>query len=144
MKNKFIVLFLLSLMSCSQINTEERAHYEESKSSNMRHGIIVVEPDLNTSSKHFEKLDAESIARGKVIYQRDCLSCHGAQGKGDGPRATAQGIRPANLKKMVNEVPSFKFHMAVSQWQGTMPGWKNPYSASELDDLSTYLKSFRN
>jgi mono/diheme cytochrome c family protein len=29
--------------------------------------------------------DEKSIAAGKVVYQKECLSCHGTTGKGDGP-----------------------------------------------------------
>ena len=31
--------------------------------------------------------DEKSIAAGKAIYQKECLSCHGSLGKGDGPAA---------------------------------------------------------
>jgi mono/diheme cytochrome c family protein len=31
--------------------------------------------------------DEKSIAAGKTIYQKECLSCHGSSGKGDGPAA---------------------------------------------------------
>ena len=35
--------------------------------------------------------NAASIAEGKALYATHCKSCHGAKGKGDGPKA-------ANLK----------------------------------------------
>jgi mono/diheme cytochrome c family protein len=31
--------------------------------------------------------DEGSIAAGKVVYEKECLSCHGRTGKGDGPQA---------------------------------------------------------
>jgi mono/diheme cytochrome c family protein len=31
--------------------------------------------------------DEKSISAGKTIYQKECLSCHGSSGKGDGPAA---------------------------------------------------------
>jgi mono/diheme cytochrome c family protein len=31
--------------------------------------------------------DDKSVARGKELYAQNCLSCHGALGKGDGPAA---------------------------------------------------------
>ena len=36
------------------------------------------------------------IARGAEIYARQCIVCHGTQGKGDGPSAAALGARPAD------------------------------------------------
>ncbi|MFQ5902590.1 MAG: c-type cytochrome, partial [Candidatus Binatia bacterium] len=29
----------------------------------------------------------EQVARGKAIYERSCILCHGADGEGDGPAA---------------------------------------------------------
>lgn len=137
-----LILWPLFLLGCTQLNTEQKAHYETAQKGKIRHGITVVDTKENVSHHYLEKLDPKSIARGKVIYQNDCLSCHGVSGEGNGPMAKAESIRPANLKKMIKEVPSFKFHMAVSHWQGDMPGWKNPYSGQELEDLSSYMRSF--
>lgn len=138
------LIFLLPLffLSCSQVNTEQKEYYQQSKTPDLRHGIIVIDQKDKVAHHYLEKLDPKSIARGKKIYQSDCMSCHGAEGYGDGPMAKTQNPRPANLKKMVKEVPSFKFHMAVSHWQGDMPGWKNPYSGQELEDLASYMRSF--
>jgi len=41
--------------------------------------------------------DANSIAVGKVVYAKECFSCHGATGKGDGPAAAALEKSPGNL-----------------------------------------------
>lgn len=35
----------------------------------------------------------EALARGKKLFAADCVACHGALGKGDGPAAS--GLRPA-------------------------------------------------
>lgn len=37
------------------------------------------------------------IARGAALYQTHCASCHGAQGRGDGPAATSLSPPPADL-----------------------------------------------
>ncbi|MEN8170195.1 MAG: cytochrome c [Pseudomonadota bacterium] len=39
----------------------------------------------------------ENIANGKTLYQGQCLVCHGASGKGDGPAGKTLVPRPANL-----------------------------------------------
>ena len=41
--------------------------------------------------------DARSIAAGKTDYQKQCQSCHGASGKGDGPRAADLKTSPSDL-----------------------------------------------
>lgn len=43
---------------------------------------------------------AESLAvnLGKIEYRSNCASCHGAEGKGDGPMADQLTVAPANLQ----------------------------------------------
>src|SRR2546422_10978578 len=38
-----------------------------------------------------------SIARGKEFYVKECLACHGASGKGDGPKAGELKVHPGDL-----------------------------------------------
>ncbi|WP_428484384.1 CopD family protein [Rhodopila sp.] len=40
---------------------------------------------------------ASSIVRGQALYARDCVSCHGVAGKGNGPAASGLRIKPADL-----------------------------------------------
>jgi cbb3-type cytochrome oxidase cytochrome c subunit/mono/diheme cytochrome c family protein len=37
------------------------------------------------------------VTKGRSLYQRNCASCHGARGQGDGPGANSLHPRPANL-----------------------------------------------
>jgi copper resistance protein D len=41
-------------------------------------------------------MSADSVKAGKAIYARNCVGCHGLQGKGDGA-AAPKGSTPANL-----------------------------------------------
>lgn len=102
----------------------------------MRHGIVPI------SSSLAKRLDGASVLRGKALYTHHCLSCHGANGEGDGPTIQEEDIAPANLKKLVSEVPNFQFFLSISQWQGDMPGWKEQFNPAERDDLETYIKTF--
>lgn len=40
---------------------------------------------------------ASGIVAGAGLYQRHCASCHGAQGRGDGPAAAGLAVPPADL-----------------------------------------------
>jgi mono/diheme cytochrome c family protein len=37
---------------------------------------------------------------GKLLYERHCASCHGTEGRGDGPAAEARDPRPADLTRL--------------------------------------------
>ncbi len=39
----------------------------------------------------------ELISRGKEIYAKECVSCHGSSGRGDGPAAPTMNPRPRNF-----------------------------------------------
>jgi mono/diheme cytochrome c family protein len=41
--------------------------------------------------------DAASVAAGKELYEKNCVSCHGVGGKGDGKMAETLKTKPADL-----------------------------------------------
>ncbi len=44
--------------------------------------------------------EQEVIEAGKREFQRSCATCHGMEGKGDGPSASALNVKPADLTQM--------------------------------------------
>src|SRR5262249_38844226 len=53
------------------------------------------------------------VARGRVVYERRCVGCHGVKGDGNGPMATFLDPRPRNFT-----LGSFKFRTTPS---GSLP-----------------------
>ena len=135
----FIALAILSA-SCSRINVESQERYRQEHDvvKNMRHGIVPL-----TIKGVLKIPDETSVARGKALYDNHCLSCHGENGRGNGPKAIDQKSSPVNLQRLVQEVPDFDFFVSVSNWQGDMPGWKEKFSSTELEDIKSYLKTFK-
>lgn len=133
MKTIIIIALILLAYSCSRVNQESRDHYNAKK---IRHGIVPLSQNV------VQKLSKESVKRGEAIYRQHCLACHGKNGEGNGPLAS-RNPGPANLRKLAREVRNFNFFMSISQWQGDMPGWKQPFTSSERDDLVAYIKSLR-
>ena len=44
--------------------------------------------------------EQEVVEAGKREFQRSCATCHGVDGKGDGPSASALNVKPADLTQL--------------------------------------------
>ena len=44
--------------------------------------------------------ETEVIAGGELEFQRSCASCHGQEGKGNGPMAKVLTVKPADLTQL--------------------------------------------
>lgn len=144
---KQLIISLLILSSCSQINTESRDYYQETQiaraqimnNDRFRHGLVPIPHSERTVRIDRKKISQASIARGKVLYQQHCLSCHGQNADGKGTKAKELNYRPKDLVAIIKKVPNFKLYMMVSQWKGEMPGWKSMLNEKETEDLRNYL-----
>lgn len=110
--------------------------------------------------------ETDSIASGRLLYRVHCQSCHGEDGKGDGPMAEVLKIPPSDLTRLSRENDS-KFPLAeVSEvidgrrevrghGTRTMPVWGMTFQDPDRDsnqeeevqgrilDLVRYLQSLQ-
>lgn len=56
-----------------------------------------IAPARAAKKKNPIAVDAASLAKGKTLYTKECASCHGNAGKGDGPAAKALEKHPGDL-----------------------------------------------
>lgn len=69
---------------------------------------------------------AKAVADGKKLAQVNCVSCHGADGKGDGAAAAALNPKPADwTSKKVQEEADGELFWKISNGRGAMPPWKH-------------------
>jgi mono/diheme cytochrome c family protein len=54
-------------------------------------------PERAARRKNPIPADEKSIEAGRAVYTKECYSCHGAAGKGDGPAAIALERSPGDL-----------------------------------------------
>ncbi len=140
MKIIYFILFIL-VLACSRINSQEQAEYAKR---HPRHGVIpLAEMKAKGMLVSSVKKDAASVERGKVLYQKYCMDCHGQEGRGDGMLAQDNELEPANLRDLVKRVDDFDFYMDISKYKGDMPGWLYPLNADERRDVSHYIQTFR-
>ncbi|EQD25320.1 MAG: cytochrome c [Nitrospirae bacterium] len=82
---------------------------------------------------------------GKKIYEAHCLSCHGVRGDGKGPRSRELSPPPPDFSDPAfweNRTDSFLFHV-VQNGLGSMPGWSETLSPGSIEDVLSYLRTFR-
>ena len=80
--------------------------------------------------------------KGKTLYERHCVTCHGSGGKGDGPIGQALVPPAANLTLLGNQSETTILDTLRSGRPGTaMPSWKNDLNALELNHLLSFLRT---
>ena len=82
--------------------------------------------------------------RGRAIYLKHCLSCHGLTGNGDGVEAPYLSPRPASLisagtsaksdKELLQIIDQGKPHTAMRGWNGLL-------TEEEQRDVLAYIRS---
>ena len=109
---------------------------------------------------------ADEVARGRVVYLRDCASCHGVKGDGQGPVAAELKTPPTDLRVLSlrygNPLPEDQIARFIdgradiaAHGPRDMPVWgeqvwkypegKGPSSqvTSRVADLVAYLQSIQ-
>ena len=85
--------------------------------------------------------DADSIMRGKALFQTNCAVCHGACGQGDGPAGAALNPKPANLREMAGEHSDGDFAWKIANGRGPMPAWKGVLQENQIWYLVNFIRS---
>lgn len=73
-----------------------------------------------------QKSDAKMLGEAKKLVETNCASCHGPEGKGNGPAAAALPTKPADWTsaKVARETDGEIF-WKISNGRGPMPPWKH-------------------
>jgi len=92
---------------------------------------------------------AQNQSEGKKLYLTYCASCHGDNGKGDGPAAQSLPVKPANHTSgsVMNQFTD-KFLMEIISKGGSavgkspmMPAWGGQFKEDQLRDIVAYVRS---
>ena len=89
----------------------------------------------------------EQEARGKVVYQTNCILCHGPHHDGNGRAAVLYDPKPSNL---VASDKSHAYKLSIitmgSEAMGRsslMPPWRLQLSEREIEDVAYYLETIK-
>lgn len=119
-----------------------------------RHARWVKPPKEYAAKRSTRWADLEAIARGKRLYEGDCMTCHGADGKGTGPSAASLAHAPADLTHHFHRAPgsgdAYLFWriseggsvQPFSSMQSAMPAFKTTLTENQRWDVLAYVHAF--
>lgn len=86
-----------------------------------------------------------NIANGKLLYQQNCITCHGQSGLGDGPSAASLTPKPANFfnAKRMSEISAFHSFNTIRLGVPKTGMLASQLSDKEIWDLAFYVMSIR-
>ena len=83
------------------------------------------------------------LTRGKAIYERHCMTCHGPRGYGDGPNALLLTIAPANFHRPGSFMKSDEVLLRMIEHGGVfspMHSWRGRLTDGEMQDVLAYIR----
>lgn len=88
--------------------------------------LLNASPAMTRRKGDYPRLaSSNDLARGQGVYARDCATCHGVHGAGDGPGAAGLHPRPVDFSEHVYTLDRLSF----SLWNGVsgtaMPAWRD-------------------
>lgn len=86
------------------------------------------------------KADRASLARGRELFEANCVVCHGPGGRGDGPAAKGLNPSPADLVRMGPGHSDGDFAWKIAEGRTPMPTFKGSLSEAQIWDLVNYIK----
>ena len=90
-------------------------------------------------------VDQASIARGSELFHVICITCHGQQGKGDGPIASYFQYKPADLTGLaVRSLSDGGIFMVITNGvEGKMPSLNENLTVRERWDVVNYVRTLK-
>lgn len=89
--------------------------------------------------------NAESLKNGKELWAKNCQSCHGKSGHGDGPKAAQLKTEPGDLSQAdIQKQPDGAFFYKITEGRGDMPSFKKKIPDEEdAWSLVNYVRTLK-
>lgn len=99
-----------------------------------------------SSMSHPVSAAGGDAAKGKSIYQAKCVTCHGPEGKGDGPLGAKLKPPAVNFASAESKKKPASELLGIIQNgkpKTAMVAWKSQLSEAEIQDLLAYVLTLR-
>ncbi len=100
-------------------------------------------PGMNDTDAHAA---AGDVRKGKAVYEKHCVLCHGPQGRGDGPVGKTVIPPAADFTSAASKKKSDAELLATienGRPSTAMVAWKGQLSKEEIQDVLAYVNSLR-
>ena len=88
--------------------------------------------------------DASSVKMGEMLYNKNCASCHGKEGLGDGVKARTLDTFPGDLSGASYQDQADGEHFFKTKFgHGEMPAFNKKISDENGWNLVNYMRTFK-
>jgi mono/diheme cytochrome c family protein len=105
-------------------------------------GLLLV-LSLGTSAVLSAQEYPADVTRGKAVYERHCVTCHGAGGWGDGPAAASLTVAPADFHRFRSFLKSDEELLRTIEHgvvYSPMHAWRGQLTDGEMQDVVVYIR----
>jgi len=104
--------------------------------------LLLFNDAINATYKQFSiaPIDSQQAASGQVLYQQNCLVCHGETGYGNGPAAANLKTKPYDLTVHAFQHDESYFIAVMTDGRGEMPAFKGKLTTQEMLNLVQYMR----
>ena len=100
--------------------------------------------DVPAKFKTMKNPSKADAAAGKELWNKNCASCHGKTGIGDGPKARTLETFPVDFSKSVFQGQSDgDIFYKTKTGRGDMPKYEGKLGDDEIWQLVNYTRSFK-
>jgi mono/diheme cytochrome c family protein len=87
--------------------------------------------------------DKSSVNTGKMLYMKNCASCHGRMGKGDGPKARNLEAFPGDFTMAeYQKQTDGEMHYKTVKGRDDMPSYEGKIPDEDIWHIVNYIRTF--